>query len=628
MLPQRFKENPMLAIHLTQRHRSIADAPRHGARRSSFNRAALRLEILEDRRLLSVFTVTKTWDSGRGSLRQAILDSNANSGPNTIVFHIEHGVQTIRPESALPGITEPVTIDGTTQPGYNGHPLIELNGTHVTNGFAGLTIFADNTTVRGLVINGFLHYEGIRVSSRGGNDVIAGNYIGTDVAGVGPVPNGGGIVVDLGNGSMIGGPNPGDGNVISGNMWNGISITDVAHTAVQGNLIGTDSAGMKVLGNGYNGVDVNAALYTMIGGTDPGAGNVISANGYNGILTTASYAVIQGNLIGTNSLGKHALGNGMAGVSLGIRGYERSNWDTIGGIQPGAGNLISGNHDDGVFVHGHDAIIQGNQIGTDIRGGPLGNEGNGVDLEYEVPALANNTVGGTVGAAANTIAFNGGNGILVDTAFGNALQRNSIFGHAAGLGIALVNAGNADQSAPDLTSAWSDGTSTTVEGSFASASDTTFTLEFYANTECNPSGYGEGERFLGAMTVLTDADGNASFSFTVAIGVDVGEFISATATDPGNNTSGFSACVQVSEPARPDRSWAITTSPRGLEIMPGSQEVGATSETVERNTTVNVAPPSDVADSMWLDTSAGTAGDGAMIELQQPEFVVIADGCV
>jgi hypothetical protein len=115
-----------------------------------------RFEQVEDRTLLSAFLVTNTADSGPGSLRQAILDSNAAIGrTNTIDFDIAGtGVQMIAPLSPLPAIASPVLIDGWPQPGFAGTPLIELNGGQ-SGGGDGLLITAPNVTVRGLDINNF-----------------------------------------------------------------------------------------------------------------------------------------------------------------------------------------------------------------------------------------------------------------------------------------------------------------------------------------------------------------------------------------------------------------------------------------------------------------------------------------
>ncbi|HEY6045685.1 MAG TPA: hypothetical protein VIU65_03725, partial [Pyrinomonadaceae bacterium] len=126
------------------------------------------------------FTVTNTNDSGSGSLRQAILDANFSAGPDMIVFNIPGaGVHSITPASALPAITDPVTIDGTTQPGFAGSPIIELSGA-IAGPTNGLDISAGSSTVRGLVINQF--GNGIFLEKDGGN-VIEGNFIGTDVTG-------------------------------------------------------------------------------------------------------------------------------------------------------------------------------------------------------------------------------------------------------------------------------------------------------------------------------------------------------------------------------------------------------------------------------------------------------------
>src|SRR6266478_509557 len=102
----------------------------------------------------ATFTVTNTLDSGAGSLRQAILNSNAGAGTNTIAFNIPaSGPYSIKPTTALPTITRPVVIDGTTQPGFTGKPIIELNGSLASGTVHGLVISTGNSTVRGLVIN-------------------------------------------------------------------------------------------------------------------------------------------------------------------------------------------------------------------------------------------------------------------------------------------------------------------------------------------------------------------------------------------------------------------------------------------------------------------------------------------
>jgi titin len=244
---------------------------------------------------------------------------------------------------------------------------------------------------------------------------------------------------------------------------------------------------------------------------------------------------VLGNTIGTDATGTFALGNSGDGIQI-----DSGTGNTVGGTTAGSGNLVSGNAGDGIAVSANGALVQGNLIGTDASGAAaLGNGGNGVLLSG-----SNNTVGGTADAG-NVIAFNGLNGVLVDQGTGNAILSNSIFSHSNGLGIQLTNGGNTNEPAPQLTSATSGGGTTTVAGTFTGTPNTTYVIQLFANTDANPSGFGEGETLLGTITVTTDGSGNASFSAVFDTNVSLGECIAATATDPSNNTSAFSNCVTV-----------------------------------------------------------------------------------
>ena len=201
--------------------------------------------------------VTTTADSGVGSLRAAIVYSNANAVADTITFDIPgSGVQVISPLTPLPTITNPVTIDGYSQPGAspntnttlaagdNAVLLIELYG--AGQAFDGLAIAAGGTTVRGLVIDGFSPGQGeggIRLANPGG-DRVEGDFIGTDAAGKTGLGNFFGVVVQSGN-NTIGGTAPQQRNDISGNVSDGVYFKGdaAAGNAVQGNLIGTTAAG-------------------------------------------------------------------------------------------------------------------------------------------------------------------------------------------------------------------------------------------------------------------------------------------------------------------------------------------------------------------------------------------------
>src|SRR6266545_3726956 len=198
------------------------------------------VEICEPRRLLASFAVTTTADSGTGSLRAAITSANSAIGTDTITFAIGLGVQTITPTSELPAITDPLVIDGATQPGYTGTPLIVIRGSSAGAGKVGLTISAGSSTVQGLVINRFGSF-GIKLLTNGGN-TIQGCYIGLDSAGSTRAPNIGGIYITSSNNNTIGGSTftstTGGGpysarNVISGNSSNGIFIDSSSGTTIR-----------------------------------------------------------------------------------------------------------------------------------------------------------------------------------------------------------------------------------------------------------------------------------------------------------------------------------------------------------------------------------------------------------
>src|SRR2546423_2326830 len=111
------------------------------------------MESVESRVLLSTFTVTNTNDSGAGSLRQAILDANKTTTADTINFAIGSGAKTITPLSHLPGVEQPLTIDGTTQPGFAGKPIIEINGASAGSGAYGLKLIGSANVVKRPIIN-------------------------------------------------------------------------------------------------------------------------------------------------------------------------------------------------------------------------------------------------------------------------------------------------------------------------------------------------------------------------------------------------------------------------------------------------------------------------------------------
>lgn len=410
--------------------------------------------------LASNFTVTNPNDSGPGSLRQAILDANASAGADTITFNIPGvGPHTILPLSALPEITDPVTIDGYTQAGTSVNTLtvgddavlkIVLDGSLAADGTGGLVISAGQSTVRGLVINRFSFGTAISLHTNGTN-LIEGNFIGTNVTGTTTFVDNGRIGIEIFgiSDNIVGGSAPAARNIISGHESDGIEIgsdegVPASNNRIQGNYIGTDKTGTQDLGNGGVGVLLYGGVSdTKIGGLTPtpgtAPGNVISGNVYNGIEILdpgSDNNLVEGNIIGLDVSGAADLGNDMSGVLIDYGAVG----NVVGGTAAGARNIISGNEDHGVLIDATDpdAInnrIEGNYIGTDTTGAiDLGNTDNGVLIE----GASDNTVGGTTAAARNIISGNDGSGVRINGDSPGSLnpepgRHNTVVGNYIGL---------------------------------------------------------------------------------------------------------------------------------------------------------------------------------------------------
>ncbi|MEO8435437.1 MAG: thrombospondin type 3 repeat-containing protein [Pyrinomonadaceae bacterium] len=405
--------------------------------------------------------VTNSGNAGTGSLRQAILCANLNPGPDTVSFNIptsdpgfNGSVFTIRPLSALPTLTDNgTTIDGATQTLFTGNtnaagPEIVLNGNPSVFFSAGLTIISGANTINALVINGF-NNTGIVISGAGASgNHITGCYIGTNASGSAAVPNtfDGIAITNLATNNVIGGTTPQTRNVISGNSRSGVLLfspgANVFNNVIEGNFIGTNASGQFAVGN-LMGVTLVWVTSNTIGGTAPGAGNLISGNSQEGIHSNGSSSqTIQGNFIGTDVTGTAAIPNGFLGINMFTNnGFSSAN-NLIGGSVVGAGNLISGNQGTGIGIGGTGSdnnVIQGNRIGTDVGGSAaLGNANGGISL-----GSANNLIGGTSGTARNLISGNGGNGITIfgNTATGNQVQGNFVGTNVTG-NAAVPNGGH------------------------------------------------------------------------------------------------------------------------------------------------------------------------------------------
>jgi probable HAF family extracellular repeat protein len=574
----------MLFSFWLRNRKRFSSARRIGKQTPPVKRATQRprLETLEDRCLPSTFVVTNTNDSGSGSLRQAILDSNFTLGTNTIDFNIAPGgAQAITPLSALPVVTNAVVIEGTSQPGFAGTPIIQLDGSQAGTAI-GLDIQGGNSTIEGLVISNF-GVAGLRFVF-GSSNVLQGNYIGTDVAGTVSEPNGSfGVIMGFGaSGNRIGtdGSNPtAQRNVIAGSFID-VEIEGVNNNVVAGNLIGTNAAGTAVLGSFSRGVEVDdGGQNNTIGGTATADRNVIG--GLIGVFLDGTNAPVVNTLVADNYIGTDVTGK----VALAPSGTHADGVDVANGASNNmiTGNVISGNTNDGVHIYSQSGfgapnanILEGNLIGTDATGtNSLGNGAYGV----EVSASTNNVIGSPGSGTANTIAYNGkaGVGVTGSSAVGNSIRGNSIFANQA-LGIDLGEDGvtlnesqghlgpNNFQNFPVLTNAIAEGNGTTrVIGTFREAAEpnTTITLDFYANATADPSSYGQGQTYLGSATVTTDTRGKAHFSIDLNVSTTKGQLVSATATDSAGNTSEFSA--DKTEVGRPGYTFSTIDDPAGSQ---------------------------------------------------------------
>lgn len=598
-------------------------------------------------------TVTSTSDSGGSdSLRGAINFINNVQGLTSIVFNIPLSdpncdqtthVCTIRPlsinvpgsgdEHALPALFSTTTLDAYTQPGAspntlpqgdNAVILIRIDGSLATTpGGLAFDVFEQPATIRGFNLAhwnnpDFNSQPGLAVGSMGieMDGIMAfseGNFIGTNPTATASVlgtdDNFTGIFINNGplpglgaQGNIVGGTTPQARNVLSGNRISGAESTFFGYlTQIQGNFIGTDHTGTLPLGNkvdglltstyvtiggtlpgarniisgndagggGFSNIDINAkngaglgkldivqgnfigtdvtgtkslspvlavgvllavnTTQNTIGGTSPAARNIISGNSGPGIniFDNVFNNLILGNYIGTDFTGTHSVPNTNTGIFSTNQNLFPPAQNPIGGATPGAGNLISGNSLDGIRIAGNyqnsGYPIQGNLIGTDVTGAnPLPNTGNGIFLTG-TPVINNGTappignlIGGSDVGTGNVISFNGAHGILIDSGTANSTIGNVIHSNV-GAGVRITG-GNGNPISRN---------SIFANGALGIDLDTAGPL---INSHCQANTNGANN--LQNAPVLTAGAGSA--------------FITATATDPGGNTSEFSNAVQSS----------------------------------------------------------------------------------
>lgn len=507
--------------------------------------------------------------------------------------------------------------------------------------------------------------RGAGIVIAGNGNQVEGNYVGVDATGT-RATHGTPVLATLvagvevaGSFNLIGGTTPGTGNTISGSfadVWLGVAGRGLpeleAHNVVQGNFLGTDATGLHALisdaGPGYDGVYMDSdANSNLIGGSAPGAGNVISGHSHAGIESyDRGHETVLGNFIGTDITGTQPIPNGF-GVDNPHPG------DIVGGSRPGEGNVIAFNVQAGVrLLYNSGVRVEGNAIHD--------NGGAGVDV-WDNAITSAQIVG-------NAIYANAGPGVWVHgqpldleweqldgqlhIPTGIAIQRNSIHDNA-GLGIDLgalpvdqdgnlvsnfddwwddipdglpqngspvgINNG---QTFPILSSAWA-GPNLGVSGTFDSTPNTNFTIDLYSNSIADPSGYGEGETYLGEVTITADGSGHADLNLTLPFTVPVGQWLSVTATSPTGDTSEFSADVPVQTFAQYLQATLpqSSTASNSLTILAGPS---ADPETVIQavNGLTNVTQPVTIT----LDLGGGTWTADTAIDPPANVTLVIQNG--
>jgi len=447
----------------------------------------------------ATFTVSNANDTGAGSLRQAITSANATTTPDIITFNVSQaGVVQISLQSGLPAISQPLVIDGLSQSGGSGPPLVRIDGASAGAGVSGLALSAPNCTllncvIQGLQITGFsgsgisvqsnawtirLNYigndgslaranagsgvvvsgtgvviggpavernvisgngaNGILLSATAANIGIRGNYIGLTASGASALPNGSNGVRVLATAGQIdiGGINQTEGNVISGNTGDGIGLdTSSLNTRVRANRIGTTSTGTAAVPNGGAGINIGGGAH-QIGGNSIAARNQISGNAQIGMVigNLTGIVTVQGNYIGSNGAGTAAIPNGAGGIRVLSTGGSL----VIGGANSNEGNLISGNSVYGISLDEgtSEVSVLGNRIGTSADGNAaLPNQGAGISVSG-----SNHTIG--VGAARNLISGNSGDGIDISGVATNTGVFGNYIGTNASGSAALGNGGS------------------------------------------------------------------------------------------------------------------------------------------------------------------------------------------
>jgi hypothetical protein len=476
----------------------------------------------------STFIVTTTNDVGAGSLRQAILDANANPGADSIRFAIAgSGIHVITVASALPTISDPVSIDARTQPGWTSSPLIEVDQPAPTFSVNTMSVGAggSRSTIAGLA---FVNFATAIEASKAAATV-EDNWVGLHASGAaGP-----GIADDVSNqvfGIRVGPGSSVARNVVTNGGFAGIDICTGAADVVDNRVgVGPDGAPATSTDMGIVLEQGNCGGAAVPGPTEIGTvghGNVVGGAKEFGILVNGD-AAVAGNIVGfgadrvTPNPDVYGIGTSLTSSGATIKG-----------------NFVGYSSDTGIAGTG---TISDNAVGFDANTGPAPNH-LGIGAQGSPGTITGNQVANsdTAGVAVLSSKF--------------AIQGNSIYDNG-GLAIDLGNegvtandAGDTDtgpnnlQNFPTITSVTRTPTSMILRGSLDTNPNVTATIDLYQSAACDPSGFGEGYAPRGHVDVAVPASGTATWQLAVPAQDTFGPIWTATATVSGA-TSEFGPCA-------------------------------------------------------------------------------------
>ncbi len=502
---------------------------------------------------------------GLVTFAEAVIAANNTAGPQTIVFAVPRAdwwtlfgndVCIFAHQYMAYVSGDDTTIDFTTQTAFTGdtNPAGNEVGFYYAgppSGIPNIWLAGNRITVKGL-------------DRLLGNNFDNGLWItGNDCRVIGCTTTGMMIRGDYGGGArnVIGGAGPGEGNTFA-------SPVNILSHANQNVIIGNAFRyGLRVSGDTYWGLCEG----TRIGGAAAGERNIFAGHGFVGEeglplgveleIYYASNTLVQGNLVGTSDDGMARFPGrtGVEGIAVGIGAVQTTIVNnTVAGIARTGSNHYQGQRFGvgiGVGASATGTRIEGNRIGLSVDGA------TGIlNVQGIVVASDPNGLPGATRLEGNWVSTSERMGVLVlGEATGVTISGNSIFGNG-GMGIDLGGAGvtfndagdvdggaNGQQNFPVITSAQRTAEGVEISGTLESAPSRVYRIECFADDHCDDSGFGEGRWFLGAVDVVTNGAGSATFSGAFPTFVPEGWITSATATEAASgNTSEFSACFAMS----------------------------------------------------------------------------------